>query len=95
MSRLNEIKKLSFRVYKDSDINNMGLVVLRTDIEKVLGEIDKNVKHIISDLEYSAYNLCEGRNYKELPIGLVESTSAQDTLLMAIRDLRKQFEVKE
>ena len=36
---IDEIKKLSFRVYKDSDINNMGLVVLRTDIEKVLGEM--------------------------------------------------------
>ena len=92
MSILNEIKKKRFIA---SNFGWADYVVKLSDIEKILGEIDKNVKHIISDLEYSAYNLCEGRNYKELPIGLVESTSAQDTLLMAIRDLRKQFEVKE
>ena len=46
MSILDEIKKLSFRVYKDSDINNMGLVVLRTDIERILGEMKcENCKH--------------------------------------------------
>lgn len=45
---------------------------------------------IISDLEYAAYNLCNGRKDTDLPIGIMESTGAEDSLLIAIRDL-KQF----
>lgn len=46
---------------------------------------------ILYDLEYSAYNLI-GQKYTDLPKGVVESTSSKDSLLIAIRDLKKIVE---
>ena len=55
------------------------------------------LERIISNLEYSAYNLCNGRKYTDLPKGIIESTGAQDTLLIAIRDLKnlKESELED
>ena len=55
------------------------------------------LERIISNLEYSAYNLCNGMKYTDLPKGIIESTGAQDTLLIAIRDLKnlKESELED
>ena len=73
-----------------------------TMIEDIKGFIDLNYKlkpdvclvvdslqGIIKDLEYSAFNLCNGKKYTDLPKGIIESTGAEDTLLISIRELRK------
>ena len=44
---------------------------------------------IITDLEYAAYNLCNGKKDTDLPPGIIESTGADDSLLIAIRDLKE------
>lgn len=60
---------------------------MRTDnLER--SEIITETQKIISDLEYSAYNLCDGRKDTDLPVGIVETTDAKDSLLIAIRDLK-------
>lgn len=62
-------------------------------IEKIVArEVQRNsdlLAGIACNLEYSAYNLCDGKKYTDLPKGIVESTSAEDTLLISIRDLKQ------
>lgn len=48
----------------------------------------KKLSGIILDLEYAAYNLLDGKKDTDLPEGVVESTSAETSLLIAIRDLK-------
>jgi len=40
-------------------------------------------------LEYAAYNLCDGKTYKDLDKHLSESTCSKDTLLIEIRRLKE------
>jgi hypothetical protein len=49
----------------------------------------EELNKIINDLEYAAFNLCNGKKDTDLPIGIIESTGADDTLLIAIRDLKE------
>ena len=44
---------------------------------------------IIHNLEYAAYNLLDGKKYTDLPPGIMESTGASESLLIAIRDLKR------
>ena len=44
---------------------------------------------VIYNLEYAAYNLLDGKKYTDLPKGIIESTNPGDSLLIAIRDLKK------
>jgi len=44
---------------------------------------------IVSNLEYAAYNLLDGRKDTELHEGIIDSTDAGDTLLIAIRELKE------
>lgn len=47
----------------------------------------EQLKYLTNELEYSAYNLCNGQKYTDLPKGIIESTGAETTLLIVIRDL--------
>ena len=46
------------------------------------------IARILFNLEYAAYNLC-GKTVDDLPLGISESTGADDSLLIAIRDLKE------
>lgn len=48
---------------------------------------------IINDLEYAAFNLCNGKKYTDIPDTLIESTGPEDSLLIAIRELKKLSEI--
>ncbi|MGD9697525.1 hypothetical protein [Acinetobacter sp.] len=52
-------------------------------------EIKFDLNGIISDLEYAAFNLCDGAKYTDLPENITESTGAKESLLIAIRDLKR------
>ncbi len=49
--------------------------------------IKNELEDIIIDLEYAAFNLCD-KKVEDLPFGLMESTGADDTLLLAIVRLK-------
>jgi hypothetical protein len=51
--------------------------------------MNQELNKIISDLEYAAYNLCNGKKDTDLPPGIINSTGAEDSLLIAIRDLKE------
>jgi len=53
------------------------------DLNKIL------LASVIYNLEYAAYNLLDGKKYTDLPKGIIESTNPGDSLLIAIRDLKK------
>ena len=52
-------------------------------------ELNTLLAGIIHNLEYSAYNLLNGKKYTDLPEGITESTGADESLLIAIRDLKE------
>jgi hypothetical protein len=43
---------------------------------------------ILYNLEYAAYNLCDDIKYTDLPKGITDSTGPEESLLIAIRDLK-------
>jgi len=43
---------------------------------------------IIHNLEYAAYNLCGEKKYIDLQSGITDSTCPEESLLIAIRDLK-------
>ncbi len=78
-------KEVSGRIYENGG-TLYYFARLRERLNKVIDK-DAQLKQLQSDLEYSAFNLCDIK-IEDLEEGIIESTCPETTLLIAIRNLK-------